>query len=218
MIHTARQQLQRDVVLLDEEVMLPTSLEQMLGRGTRKGEQYPDKSCFVVFDCFDGSLFEYFRKDLNRPSSDAWVVAPSNGFNRIGESECRSYGHGQGARVILPKHLLSAANAGGAPDFEHLLRDNYETPLYTPSLGGGEVELNQMENILRLSVDDTSTHQHTALATNAKGQVVTAHGGDTVHVAFSSPLRTIPHASATVTPSAAHSSRPLLLPDSIHGQ
>jgi len=36
--------------------------EQMLGRGTRKGEQYPDKSHFVVFDCFDGTLLEYFRK------------------------------------------------------------------------------------------------------------------------------------------------------------
>jgi len=107
------------------------------------------------------TVFEYFRKDLRRPSSDAWVVAPSNGFNRIGESDCRSYGQGQGARVILPKHLLSAASAGGAPDFEHLLRDNYETPLYTPLLGGGEVELQQMENILRLSVSDFMAHAKT---------------------------------------------------------
>src|SRR5256885_1088171 len=30
------------------------------------------------------TVFEYFRKDLKRPASDAWVVAPSNGFNRIG--------------------------------------------------------------------------------------------------------------------------------------
>ena len=35
--------------------------EQMLGRGTRKGEKYPDKSHFTVFDCFDGTLLEYFR-------------------------------------------------------------------------------------------------------------------------------------------------------------
>lgn len=35
--------------------------EQMLGRGTRKGEQCPDKSHFVVFDCFDGTLLEYFK-------------------------------------------------------------------------------------------------------------------------------------------------------------
>ena len=38
------------------------------------------------------TVFEYFRKDLKRPSSDAWVVAPSNGFNRIGESNHPSYG------------------------------------------------------------------------------------------------------------------------------
>ena len=35
---------------------------QMLGRGTRKGEKFTDKSHFTVFDCFDGTLFEYFRK------------------------------------------------------------------------------------------------------------------------------------------------------------
>lgn len=35
--------------------------EQMLGRGTRKGEHFPDKSHFTVFDGFDGTLLEYFR-------------------------------------------------------------------------------------------------------------------------------------------------------------
>ena len=98
------------------------------------------------------TVFEYFRKDLKRPASDAWVVAPSNGFNRIGESEYRSYGPGMGARVILPKHLLSAANTGTAADYDHLLRDNYETPLYTPQIGGGEFELNQLNTILKFSV------------------------------------------------------------------
>ncbi len=108
------------------------------------------------------TVFEYFRKDLRRPASDAWVVAPSNGFNRIGESDSRSYGQGQGARVILPKHLLSAATAGSSSDIDHLLRDNYETPLYTPQIGGGEVELQQLETILRLSVDDFRSHALTA--------------------------------------------------------
>src|SRR3984885_3219952 len=107
------------------------------------------------------TVFEYFRKDLKRPPSDAWVVAPSNGFNRIGESECRSYGPGLGARVVLPKHLLSAATSGGATDYEHLLRDNYETPLYAPQIGGGEFELQQLETILKLSVDDFKTHART---------------------------------------------------------
>lgn len=36
--------------------------EQMLGRGTRKGDKFPDKSHFTVFDCFDGTLLEYFRQ------------------------------------------------------------------------------------------------------------------------------------------------------------
>jgi len=35
--------------------------EQMLGRGTRKGEHFANKSHFVVFDCFDGTLLEYFK-------------------------------------------------------------------------------------------------------------------------------------------------------------
>jgi type I restriction enzyme R subunit len=35
--------------------------EQMLGRGTRKGDKFPDKSHFTVFDCFAGTLLEYFR-------------------------------------------------------------------------------------------------------------------------------------------------------------
>jgi type I restriction enzyme R subunit len=35
--------------------------EQMLGRGTRKGEKCQDKSHFTVFDCFGGTLLEYFR-------------------------------------------------------------------------------------------------------------------------------------------------------------
>jgi hypothetical protein len=52
------------------------------------------------------TIFEYFRRDLKRPANDAWVVAPSNGFNRIGESNHRLYGSGLGAGVILPKHLL----------------------------------------------------------------------------------------------------------------
>src|SRR3984957_8424139 len=107
------------------------------------------------------TVFEYFRKDLRRPVSDAWVVAPSNGFNRIGESECRSYGPGLGARVVLPKHLLSAAASGSNADYGHLLHDNYETPLYAPQIGGGEFELQQLGSILKLSVDDFMSHART---------------------------------------------------------
>ena len=107
------------------------------------------------------TVFEYFRKDLRRPATDTWVVAPSNGFNRIGESNSRSYGPGSGAAVILPKHLLSATSSGTLPDLDHLLRDNYENPMYTPQLAGNEFELQQLETILRLSVEDFRAHART---------------------------------------------------------
>jgi len=106
------------------------------------------------------TMFEYSRKDLKRPASDAWVVAPSNGFNRIGESSHRSYGVGLGAGVILPKHLLNAAVPVGT-DYEHLLRDNYETPFYVPELAGSEFQIRQLEEILKLSVTDFAAHART---------------------------------------------------------
>ncbi len=65
---------------------------------------------------------------------------------------------GLGARVVLPKHLLNAATSGSAADYQHLLRDNYENPLYTPQLAGGEFELQQLQMILKLSVDDFKAH------------------------------------------------------------
>ena len=60
--------------------------------------------------------------------------------------------------MILPKHLLTAATSGGGKDYEHLLRDNYETPFYTPELGGNEFELQQLAMMLKLSVDDFKAH------------------------------------------------------------
>jgi hypothetical protein len=106
------------------------------------------------------TVFEYFRKDLKRPATDTWVVAPSNGFSLIGESGHKAYGAGLGAGVILPKRLLSAAlsaNETGAR-YDHLLRDNYETPLYAPALAGHQTELRQMADVLKLSVDDFAGH------------------------------------------------------------
>ena len=54
--------------------------EQMLGRGTRKGEHYPDKSHFVVFDCFGGTLLEYFRN-----ATDITAEAPEPEIRTIVE-------------------------------------------------------------------------------------------------------------------------------------
>src|SRR6185437_6488461 len=101
---------------------------------------------FAAVSPANPTVFEYFRKDLKRPATDCWVVAPSNGFARIGESAHRSFGPGLGAGVILPKRLLSAALSAGSEGerYQHLLRDNYETPLYAPTLAGQQIELNRM--------------------------------------------------------------------------
>jgi hypothetical protein len=66
-----------------------------------------------------------------------------------------------GAQVILPKHLLTAATSGRSNDYQHLLRDNYETPFYAPELAGSEFELQQLDKILKLSVDDFKDHAQT---------------------------------------------------------
>lgn len=109
------------------------------------------------------TVFEYFRKGLHRPSSDAWVIAPSNGFNRIGESDNRDYGNGSGARVILPKRLLAGAlPAADLSQYEHLLRDNYETPLYAPALSGNDMQLHELAELLKLSVTDFYSRAQTA--------------------------------------------------------
>src|ERR1700731_4863346 len=91
------------------------------------------------------TVFEYFRKDLKRPATDAWVVAPSNGFARIGQSGHRNYGQGLGAGVILPKRLLTAAlSSGNSRDYDHLLIDSYESPVYSETLASDTQELHKL--------------------------------------------------------------------------
>lgn len=49
-----------EFIVLLRPVQSRILFEQMLGRGTRLGEKARDKDRFVVFDCFDGTLVEYF--------------------------------------------------------------------------------------------------------------------------------------------------------------
>ncbi len=105
------------------------------------------------------TVFEYFRRDLKRPAADAWVVAPSNGFNHIGGSSRRGYGPEFGAEVVLPKQLLAASmSADSNFDYEHLLRDNYETPLFAPPIDSTDVSLHRTAELLKLSLSDFRTH------------------------------------------------------------
>ncbi len=105
------------------------------------------------------TVFEYYRRDLHRPAEDAWVIAPSNGFNRIGGSDRKGYGPGFGAQVLLPKQLLSSALSQGSHlDYDHLLRDNYETPLFAPPTGITEADLHRTADMLKFSVEDFRAH------------------------------------------------------------
>ncbi len=104
------------------------------------------------------TAFEYFRHDLHRPALDTWVISPSNGFDLIGSSQHRSYGSDLGAGVILPKRLLALASASQTGLYDHLLRDNYETPLYAPDLRESDAELHRVADLMQLSLSDFAAH------------------------------------------------------------
>jgi len=111
------------------------------------------------------TLFEYYRRALKRPETDTWVIAPSNGFQKIGSSSHASFGPRYGAGVILPKRLLSTAmqNTSTATDLQHLLQDNYEMPEYQvlSTSQDRELHLEALESTLRLSVADFVKHAQT---------------------------------------------------------
>ncbi|HEY1213602.1 MAG TPA: hypothetical protein VGE93_08220 [Bryobacteraceae bacterium] len=154
--------------LLSELIPRSTFFAQVVNRGILGHYVATASLATGVYETFNNfaavrpdnpTVFEYFRKDLKRPAFDAWVVAPSNGFNGIGESGNRSYGDGLGAGVILPKRLLNAALlTGDASGLEHMLRDNYETPLYAPQIGNNNFELHKMSELLKVSVSDFTAH------------------------------------------------------------
>lgn len=102
------------------------------------------------------TLFEYFRKGLRRPAGDAWVIAPSNGFDGLGCSTHSSYGSRYAAEVVLPKKLLAAATDGSTlSDYENLLRDSYELPADVLVQGDrSDVELGRLSSILKLKREE----------------------------------------------------------------
>jgi len=154
--------------LLNELMPRATFFTQVVNRGILGHYVATASLATGVYETFDNfatvppknpTIFEYYRKDLRRPASDTWVVAPSNGFNCIGASDSRLYGPNMGAGVILPKHLLSAAlSENDASKYAHLLRDNYETPFYTPQISGNKFQLLQLSEILKLSVTEFTGH------------------------------------------------------------
>jgi hypothetical protein len=109
------------------------------------------------------TIFEYVRRQLHRPPEDAWVIAPSNGFNRIGQSIHPPFqkGSGYGAGVILPKRMLEALPASHTAGLGHLLQDNYETAFEVPQAQFDAARLNTIETLLKLSIVDFAAHAST---------------------------------------------------------
>jgi len=154
--------------LLNEFIPQGTIFTQVVNRGIL-GHYVATASLVTgVYETFNNfaavtpdnpTVFEYYRKQLRRPASDAWVIAPSNGFGLIGESSHSGHGTGTGAGVILPKRLLAAAMpANAVGGYDHLLRDNYESPVYAPAMGVSDEQLHQMAELLKVSVADFASH------------------------------------------------------------
>ena len=89
--------------------------------------------------------------------------------------------------ICWARHMSGSSTT----DYEHLLRDNYETPLYTPQLVGGDFELQQLEMILKLSVDDFKAHARTI---SSPGRVIDVY-------------RSPPHAAGIAQPALDHHAR-----------
>jgi hypothetical protein len=157
--------------LLNELVPQSTFFTRVVNRGILGHYVATASLATGVYETFDNfaavppdhpTVFEYFRKDLKRPAYDAWVVAPSNGFNRIGGSGERSFGPQYAAGVVLPKRLLAEALSHTSDArYDHLLVDNYESPLFAPQLEGDMVTLHQFSDLLKVSVADFVAHAKT---------------------------------------------------------
>ena len=159
--------------LLNELIPQATFFTQVVNRGILGHYVATASLATGIYERFDNfadvspknpTVFEYFRKGLKRPANDAWVIAPSNGFNRIGQSDGSLISTGYGARVILPKRMLASALGKGAAQsagLEAILQDNYENLLYTPPAINTDANLALLTDLLHLSVDDFTHHAKT---------------------------------------------------------
>ena len=175
--------------LLSELIPQATFYTQVINRGIL-GHYVATASlatgCYETFNNFapvsphSPTIFEYFRRDRRRPASDIWVIAPSNGFNRIGESDHPLYGKGLGATVVLPKQLLNATKGEGSSDFEFLLRDNYESAVAVPLAEEPQVSLDTMGELMKLSMADFREHARAASSPDELSLYIAKHVMQTI--------------------------------------
>lgn len=157
--------------LMNELIPQATFFTQVVNRGILGHYVATASLATGLYETFDNfadvapknpTVFEYFRRGLNRPLNDAWVIAPSNGFNRIGQSDGTRIKSGYGAQVVLPKRLLSAAGDTNASSFaQFLLQDNFEDVYFTPESAGLNDYPSRIADLLHLSLDEFVRHAAT---------------------------------------------------------
>jgi type I restriction enzyme R subunit len=90
--------------------------EQILGRGTRKGEHVPDKAKFTVFDCFAGTLLEYFRKVTGITAETP--APPSRTIPEIVEDIWQNRDRDYNTHCLVKRfHRTAKAMSGDARDY-----------------------------------------------------------------------------------------------------
>jgi hypothetical protein len=159
--------------MMNELIPQATFFTQVVNRGILGHYVATASLATGVYESFDNfadvapknpTIFEYFRRGLKRPPDDAWVIAPSNGFNRVGQSDGSLIGLGFGAQVVLPKHLLASSLGGNSSlssGLEFLLQDNYEDLLFSPPSSHGDGQSARLREMLHLSVGDFQQHAKT---------------------------------------------------------
>jgi hypothetical protein len=135
---------------------------------------------FAPLSPHNRTIFEYYRRDRRQPASDAWVLAPSNGFNRSGESDQARYGDGLGATVVPPKQLPSGAPQSGSFDYARRPRDNDETPGQVYSAGRPDVLTDSLAKLMQLSVSGFTAHAPTVSSADALALYIAQHGTRTL--------------------------------------
>jgi hypothetical protein len=158
---------------MNELIPQATFFTQVVNRGILGHYVATASLATGVYESFDNfadvapknpTIFEYFRRGLKRPPDDAWVIAPSNGFNRVGQSDGSLIVPGFGAQVVLPKHLLASSLGGKSSlssGLEFLLQDNYEDLLFSPPSSHGDGQSARLHEMLHLSVGDFQQHAKT---------------------------------------------------------
>jgi len=154
--------------LIHELIPQATFFTQVVNRGILGHYVATASLATGVYETFDNfaqvapknpTVFEYFRKGLKRPAHDCWVIAPSNGFNRIGQSDGSHIASGYGAQVVLPKVLLAQALGSERDDSTaSLLQDNFEDIYFRPVVPEVADTSSDLAKLLHVSLDDFKQH------------------------------------------------------------